>query len=138
MLSEEDVHVILEGAVADVLFHVFVKVMGQVGLDKTLELMLRHHVISVPFDSVLTWVGVIVHCLVDEDTDVHGHGVPTSVLIINDNEVTVVLHGHEDVVLVAIVMGKHIGEGVAVGAVKMSWLVRLWNNAFKIGLVVFE
>ena len=90
VLGEEHLNVSLEVDISDVLVHVLIEVVGQVCFDEAFQLILRHDVVSVPFDTVLTWVRVVVHCLVDEDGDIHCHRIPTSVLVINDNEVAVV------------------------------------------------
>lgn len=127
MLLEEHVDIALEGDIADILLHVLVEVVSKIRLDKTFELLLGHDVVGVPLDSVLTWVRVVVHRLVHEHGDVHGHRVPPGVLVIDDNKFTVVLHGHEDVVLVAIVVGQHVGERINVITVKMDRLIRFRN-----------
>lgn len=138
MLLEEQVDVTEECDISDLLVHVLVEVVGQIGLDEVFKLVLRHNIISVPFNTILSWVRVVVHRFVDEDCNIHGHGIPSCVLIINDNEVPVVHNGHQDVVLMTIIVGQNIGERVHVVLIELSWLIWLWNKAFKIFLVIFE
>ena len=73
--------------------------------------MRTHHIVSVPLDSISTRVRVIVHGFIHKHSQVHGHGVPTSVLEVDEHELGVVLNGHENIVLMSIVMGQHIWKG---------------------------
>lgn len=87
--------------------HEFGKVLPHVLLDHLFLFVFRHQILGVLFHAISCGVSVVNHCLVDINGEVHGHWVPASVFVIDDEQVTVVGETHEDVVLMNVVMAQH-------------------------------
>ena len=106
---------------------VMVKVISEIVTNEQIHFFVAHDVVRVPVHTIVAWVAVVVHGLVDVHANVHGHRIPPGILIVNDKHISIVPHRHQDVVLVAVIVRDHIGKGVDVGLVEAGWLVGLWD-----------
>ena len=84
MLHEEQFNVVVEGVRPRLFVHVVVEEVLKISLNKQFDLVLGHNVIGVPLYAICTRIRVIIHGLVDVDGHVHGHGIPPTVLQIDD------------------------------------------------------
>lgn len=94
--------------------HEPVEVVGHVLPDEPFLLLQGHVVVEVLLDSVVLRVRVVDHGLVDVYSKIHGHRVPASVLIVNQDYFSVIRQRHKNVVLMDVVVAEHGWERVFV------------------------
>ena len=58
--------------------------------DHTL-LFLRFHIVThIDFDTIITWMRIVNHSLVEIDGKVHCHGIPSRILVVYKKEIPVI------------------------------------------------
>jgi len=90
--------------------HVVFKVAAHVCLRHLLDLALAHAVLGVPLNAVLVRVGVVEHGLIQVVSEIHGHRIPASILVVNDEQIPVVLEAHQNVIFLGVVVSKDDGK----------------------------
>lgn len=94
----------------NLIWHIFIIVAVQIVAAHLCNFSHSQHVVSEPGYAVLAWVSVVDHGLVDVVGQVVGHRVPLGVLVVDQNQFSVVGPGHQDIVLLRVVVSQHKRE----------------------------
>ena len=82
----------------------FFVVALEVRFNQHITLIVRWEILKVAADAYTFWISIIKTALVQVVSNVHRHGVPSSILVVDKSNFSIVLQTSQDVVFLSIIV----------------------------------